>query len=42
MVLAENEGRDLELIEMPDGSVSIDTCMDCYTRMSFTHSHALN
>jgi hypothetical protein len=42
MVLAENEGRDLELIELPDGKISIDTCFDCYTRMAFTHSQLLN
>jgi len=42
MILAANEGRDLQLIELPDGSVSLDTCLECYTRMAFTHSQLLN
>ena len=43
MILAANEGRDLQLIELPDGSVSLDTCLECYTRMGFiTHSQLLN
>ena len=42
MVLAENEGRELKLIELPDGSISMDTCLNCYTRMGFTHSQLLN
>jgi hypothetical protein len=42
MILAENEGRDLQLIELPDGSVSLDTCFKCYTRIGFTHSQLLN
>jgi hypothetical protein len=41
MILAENEGRDLQLIELPDGSISLDTCLGCYLRMAFTHSPAL-
>jgi hypothetical protein len=36
MIVAENEGRDLQLIELPDGSISMDTCRTCYTRMPFT------
>jgi hypothetical protein len=42
MVLVENEDRDLRLIELPDGSISLDTCWSCYTRMPFNHSTALN
>jgi hypothetical protein len=42
MILAENVGRDLQLIELPDGSVSLDTCLACYKRMAFTHSQLLN
>lgn len=42
MVLAENEDRDFQLIELPDGTISMDTCWNCYTRLPFTHSHALN
>jgi hypothetical protein len=32
----------LQLIELPDGSIALDTCMDCYTRMPFNHSQTLN
>lgn len=42
MVLAENQGRDLQLVEMPDGSIAMDTCLDCYMRMGFTYSNELN
>jgi len=42
MVLVENEDRDLRLIELPDGSISLDTCFSCYSRMPFNHSTALN
>jgi hypothetical protein len=42
MVLVENQDRDLKLIELPDGTVSLDTCRDCYIRMPFTHSNLLN
>jgi len=42
MVLAANTDRDLQLIELPDGTISVDTCVDCYTRMGFVHSQALN
>ena len=42
MVLAENEGREIQLIELPDGTIALDTCMDCYTRMGFSYSQALN
>jgi hypothetical protein len=42
MVLAENQDRELQLIELPDGSIALDTCMDCYTRMGFSYSQALN
>ena len=42
MVLMENQGRELQLIEMPDGSISIDTCLDCYSRMGCNYSQALN
>jgi len=41
-ILMENEDRDLRLIEMPDGSISLDTCLSCYSRMPFNHSTALN
>lgn len=42
MVLVENDDRELKLIELPDGSISLDTCFSCYTRMPFSHSTALN
>jgi hypothetical protein len=42
MVLIENEDRDLRLIEMPDGTISLDTCFSCYSRMPFNHSTAVN
>ena len=42
MVLMENEDRDIQLIELPDGSISLDTCFNCYSRMPFNHSSALN
>ena len=42
MVLMENQGRELQLIELPDGSIAMDTCRSCYSRMGFTHSHELN
>jgi len=42
MVLVENEDRDLRLIEMPDGSISLDTCFSCYSRMPLKPSTAVN
>jgi hypothetical protein len=42
MVLVENQDRELKLIELPDGTVSLDTCVSCYTRMPFNHSTMLN
>ena len=42
MVLIENQDRDLQLIELPDGNISLDTCWSCYSRMPFTHSTTLN
>ena len=42
MVLIENEDRELRLIELPDGTISLDTCFSCYARMPFNHSMAVN
>lgn len=42
IVIAENQDRDLQLIELPDGSISMDTCRTCYTRMPFAQSTTLN
>ena len=42
MVMLENTGRELKLLELPDGSVSLDTCRSCYSRVPFKHSAAMN
>ncbi len=42
IVLLENSDPELELRENEDGTVDLDTCLDCYTRMAFSHSHAVN
>ena len=42
MVLLENQGKEVQLIEMPDGSIALDTCRDCYSRMAFNSSKTLN
>jgi hypothetical protein len=42
MILAENQDRDLKLIELPGGMISMDTCKTCYTRMPFNPSTGLN
>jgi hypothetical protein len=42
VVLIENLDKDLELMENPDGTISLDTCVNCYSRISFSHSQALN
>jgi hypothetical protein len=42
MVLAENQDRDLQLIELPDGSIAMDTCINCYSRMGVSFSQAVN
>jgi hypothetical protein len=42
MVLVENEGRDLRLLELPDGRIGLDTCRDCYIRMGTSYSSELN
>jgi hypothetical protein len=42
VLLANNEDRDFELSENPDGTVPLDTCYDCGARVTFEHSHALN
>jgi len=42
MVALENTDPDLELIENPDGTVDLDTCFDCYSRMAFRYSRAVN
>jgi hypothetical protein len=42
MVLIENQDRDLRLIELPDGTISLDTCLSCYSRMPINYSTAVN
>ena len=42
MVLVENMDRELRLIELPDGTVSLDTCLTCYFRMPFNCSSTVN
>jgi len=42
LVLVANQGKDLDLTENPDGTIPLDTCLDCATRMPVEHSHSLN
>jgi hypothetical protein len=42
MVLLENQGTDFELFEDSDGTVALDTCLDCATRITYDHGHSPN
>ncbi len=42
MVLLENPDPDLLFSEKDDGTVDLDTCRECYFRMAFSHSNAVN
>jgi len=42
LVLITNQGEDFDFEENPDGTVPLDTCLDCATRMTFEQSCALN
>ena len=42
LVLIANQGKDFEFEENPDGTIPLDTCLDCATRMACEHSCALN
>ena len=42
MILIANQGRNFEFDENPDGTIPLDTCLECAGRMAFEHSHALN
>lgn len=42
MVVLQDLDADLELLQDEDGSVVLDTCQDCYTRMAFHHSNLVN
>jgi len=41
LFLMENQDG-FEMTQNPDGTLGLDTCLNCYMRMGFTHSHALN
>ena len=36
------ENPEVEFTQNADGTVGLDTCLDCYTRLSFRHSQAVN
>jgi len=38
MIALENMDPDLEFTQNADGTVDLDTCHECYTRMAFSHS----
>jgi hypothetical protein len=42
MVLIANQGNNFELDENPDGTIPLDTCFDCATRITLPQSHSLN
>ena len=42
IVVLENFGSDLEVEQRPDGTVDLDTCRDCYARIAFSYSKAVN
>lgn len=42
MIALENLDPDLEFIQNSDGTVDLDTCRDCYARMAFQYSEAVN
>ena len=42
MVLIANQGNSFDLGENPDGTVPLDTCFDCATRMTLPRSYSLN
>lgn len=42
MVALENTDPDLQFTENDDGTVDLETCFDCYSRIAFEHSHAVN
>ena len=42
MIALENSDPDLEFIQNADGTLSFDTCPDCYTRVAFQHSSLVN
>ena len=42
MVLIANQDSNLEFDENPDGTVPLDTCFDCATRITLPRSQTLN
>ena len=42
MVVLENMDLDIEFVQNDDGSLILDTCVDCYTRMPFGISESVN
>ena len=42
MVALENSDPELRFTQNRDGTVDLDTCLDCYTRLAFRHSQAVN
>ncbi len=43
MVALENlEDPGLEFVQNDDGTVALDTCQDCFTRMPFDYSESIN
>ncbi len=42
IVALENSDPEFEFTQKPDGTVDLDTCLDCYSRLAFTHTLAVN
>ena len=42
MVLIANQDNGLELEENADGTVPLDTCLDCATRVAFVRTPTVN
>ena len=42
MIALENADPDLEFTQNADGTVDLDTCQDCYTRIAFRYSQSVN
>ena len=42
MFVLENSDPNLEFIQNPDGTVALDTCMECYGRLALNPSGSVN
>ena len=42
MIALENADPELEFVQNEDGTVDLDTCQDCYTRIAFRYSQSVN